>query len=107
MNFSFLLWGMVQALRVTKTQYPEFAAHLKERDLVAQFRLKDQPEGRWIKLASGKISTGKGIHDKPDLTIGFKNKAIAEEGLTPPCDQRRRMVTGRTIQDVVIPDKRT
>ncbi|MCB1624846.1 MAG: molybdopterin-dependent oxidoreductase [Pseudomonadales bacterium] len=98
MNFSFLLWGMVQALRVTKAQYPEFAARLKERNLTAQFRVKDQPEGRWIKLENGDISSSKGIHDQPDIIIGFKNKAIAEEFLTPPFDQLMRIDAAKNFK---------
>ena len=65
MNLSILLWGIPQAMRAAARVYPEYAARLKERDLVAQFRLRDKPEGRWIKLENGKISSGKGIHAQP------------------------------------------
>ena len=60
MNLSMILWGMPQALRATALIFPEFAERLKERDLVAQFKLQDKPEGRWIKLENGKISTKSG-----------------------------------------------
>ncbi len=91
MKFSIILWGMVQALRVSARLYPEFAEHLKERNLTAQFKLQDNSEGRWLRLQNGKISSKKGIHENPDLTIFFKNKAIAEEFLTPPFDQLVRI----------------
>ncbi len=84
MNLTVLLWGIPQAMRAAAKVYPEYAARLKERNLIAQFRLRDKPEGRWIQLDGGKVRTGKGLHDKPDLTIQFKNKAIAENFLTPP-----------------------
>ena len=83
MNLSVLLWGMPQAMRAAARLYPEYAARLKERNLVAQFRLRDRPEGRWIQLDNGKVSTGKGLHASPDLTLHFQNRAIAEEFLTP------------------------
>ena len=91
MNLSVLLWGMPQAMRAAAKVYPEYATRLKERDLVAQFRLRDKPEGRWVRLNGGKVSTGKGLHASPDLTLHFQNRAIAEEFLTPPFDLLTRV----------------
>ena len=51
MKLTVLLWGVPQAMRAAARFYPEYAARLKERDLVAQIKLRDTPEiGRWIKL---------------------------------------------------------
>ncbi len=91
MKLSILLWGIPQAMRVAARVYPEYASRLKERNLVAQFRLRDRPEGRWIGLDNGRISSGRGIHEHPDITIEFKNKAIAESFLTPPVDLLERI----------------
>ena len=91
MNLSLLLWGIPQAMRVAARVYPEYAARLKERDLVAQIRIRDTVKGRWIKLDKGKISTGSGIHATPDVTIGFKDAALAKSFLTPPFDQLERI----------------
>jgi trimethylamine-N-oxide reductase (cytochrome c) len=98
MKFSIILWGMVQALRVTARMYPEFANRLKERNLTAQFKLQDKPEGRWIKLENGKISSKKGIHENPDIAIIFKNQAIAESFLTPPFDQLERIDAAKNFK---------
>ncbi len=87
MKFSIILWGMVQAMRVTARIYPKFADRLKEKNLTAQFKLQDKPKGRWVKLENGKISSKNGLCENPDLSIIFKNQAIAEEFLTPPFDQ--------------------
>jgi trimethylamine-N-oxide reductase (cytochrome c) len=70
---------------------PEFADHLKQRNFTAQFKLQDNSEGRWVKFDNGKISSNKGICENPDVSIFFKNKAIAEELLTPPVDQLVRI----------------
>lgn len=43
--------------------YPEYAAHLKEHDLGAQFRPRGSDEG---------------LHASPDLTVEGKNRQIAE-----------------------------
>ena len=70
MNLSVLLWGIPQAMRAMARIYPQYAARLRERNLVAQIRLRDKPEGRWIRLQDGKVSSGAGLHAKPDVTIG-------------------------------------
>ena len=98
MNLSVLLWGIPQAMRAAARLYPQYAARLKERNLVAQFRLRDRPEGRWIKLENGRISSGKGLHARPDLTIHFKNKAIAENFLTPPFDLLERIDAAKNFK---------
>ncbi|MCC7198667.1 MAG: pyrogallol hydroxytransferase large subunit, partial [Gammaproteobacteria bacterium] len=98
MNLSLLLWGIPQAMRAAAKIYPEYAARLKERNLVAQFRLRDKPEGRWIRLQDGKVSSGKGIHAKPDLDVHFKNKAIAEKFLTPPFDMLMRIDAAKNFK---------
>jgi trimethylamine-N-oxide reductase (cytochrome c) len=98
MKLSIILWGIPQALRAAARIYPEFAERLKERNLTAQFRLKDNSEGRWIRLENGRISTKNGIYDKPDVSIVFKNKAIAEEFLTPPFDQLERIDAAKNFK---------
>ncbi len=98
MKLSIILWGIPQALRVTALIYPKFADHLKERNLTAQFKLQDNSEGRWIKLEDGKISSKKGIHENPDVSIIFKNKAIAEDFLTPPFDQLKRIDAAKNFK---------
>ncbi len=101
MKFSIILWGMVQALRVTARIYPAFADRLKEKNLTAQFKLQDKPKGRWVKLENGKISSKNGICENPDLSIIFKNQAIAEEFLTPPFDQLVRIDAAKNFKIVL------
>ena len=73
MNISMILWGIPQAMRATALIYPEFKELLKEKNLVAQFKLKDTNTGRWVQLENGTISSGKGIHENPDITVWFKS----------------------------------
>ena len=98
MNLTVLLWGIPQAMRAAAKVYPEYAARLKERNLVAQFRLRDKPEGRWIKLENGRITTRSGLHKKPDLDIHFKNRAIAERFLTPPFNLLERVDAAKNFK---------
>ena len=62
MNLSVVLWAIPQAMRTMAKLYPSYAARLRERDLIAQFRLRDVPEGRWIELRGGKVKTLSLIH---------------------------------------------
>ncbi len=98
MNLSVLLWGIPQAMRAVAKIYPQYAARLREKNLIAQFRLRDKPEGRWIQLENGKVRSGAGLHAKPDLTIHFKNKAIAESFLTPPFDMLERIDAAKNFK---------
>ena len=99
MNLSILLWGIPQAMRVAARVYPDYAERLKEKDVVAQFKLRDKPEvGRWIKLDKGKISSGKGIHASPDIGICFKDEALAKSFLTPPFDMLERIDAAKNFK---------
>ena len=83
-QFSVVLWGMAQLLRITARRHPTFAERLKERNLVAQIIARDEEVGRWYKLDGGKLTTGGGRHAKPDVTIAFKNARMGADLLTPP-----------------------
>jgi trimethylamine-N-oxide reductase (cytochrome c) len=98
MNLTVLLWGIPQAMRAAARMYPEYAARLRERNLVAQFRLRDKPEGRWIQLENGRVRSRKGLHARPDITVHFKNKAIAENFLTPPFDLLERIDAAKNFK---------
>ena len=59
MNLSLLQWGIPPAMRAAARIYPEYAERLNERDLVAQIKMRDEPDvGRWIQLSGGKVKTG-------------------------------------------------
>ena len=98
MRFSIILWTMVQAMRLTRLMYAEFRNRLKERNVTAQFRLQDNSQGRWVQIADGRIRSGSGIHDNPDFAVVFKNRAIAEEFLTPPFDQLVRIDAAKNFK---------
>ena len=46
MKFQIILWGMAQLLRYAAWRYPAFRARLKERNLVAQLKARDEEIGR-------------------------------------------------------------
>src|SRR3974390_406994 len=84
LKFSAILFGLAQVLKFTRSRHPKFRARLKERNLVAQIIAKDEQIGRWFKLDNGKITSRRGLHPKPDITLSFKSAALGVELLTPP-----------------------
>ena len=83
-KFAFILFALTQLLRFVAWRHPHFAARLKERNLVAQIKARDEGTGRWIEIRDGKIRSGAGSHAKPNIALLFKNAATAASLLTPP-----------------------
>src|SRR5262249_4274670 len=83
-QFSAVLWGLAQMLRLKARRHPAFAARLKERNLVAEIIARDEEIGRWYRLVDGKLTSGRGRHAKPDVVIAFKNARMGADLLTPP-----------------------
>ncbi|HLF12108.1 MAG TPA: molybdopterin-dependent oxidoreductase, partial [Gammaproteobacteria bacterium] len=86
LKFALVLFGLAQLLKFTAWRYPAFRARLKERNLVAQIKARDEGTGRWIELRDGNISSRAKLHRQPDLTLAFKNAATGASLLTPPID---------------------
>ena len=84
MKFSVILWGLAQLLRFAAWRHPAFRARLKERNLVAQLKARDEETGRWFEIRDGRITSGAGQHAKPDITLAFKSAAHGAALLTPP-----------------------
>ena len=78
-KFSLILFGLAQLLKFTAKRHPAFAARLKEKNVTVQMRTADKKTGRWFRFENGKITSRAGIHQKPDVTIAFKNEKIAAE----------------------------
>ncbi len=83
-KLSVILWGLAQLLKYSAWRHPAFRARLKERNLVAQLKARDEETGRWYEIRDGKITSGAGQHAKPDVTLSFKNAAFGAALLTPP-----------------------
>ncbi len=83
-RFSATLWGLAQLMRVQARLHAKFRDRLRERNLVAQIKARDEDVGRWFELRDGKLRTGAGLHKAPDMTLAFKNAALGAALLTPP-----------------------
>ncbi|HEV2099720.1 MAG TPA: molybdopterin-dependent oxidoreductase, partial [Stellaceae bacterium] len=79
-----ILFGAAQLLKFAVRRNPEFRARVKEHNLVAQIMTRDEEIGRWYAFDNGKVTTGAGLHAKPDIKLMFKNAAVGVSLLTPP-----------------------
>jgi molybdopterin guanine dinucleotide-containing S/N-oxide reductase-like protein len=85
--FSLILLAMKMKLTRTAAKFPFFKARLKEKNLTAQLKLKDNSRGRYFTIKDGEIVSGTGIHSSPDVTVIFGSARIALDMLVPPKDQ--------------------
>ena len=76
MKFSLILWGLARLLKYAAWRHPAFRARLKERNLIAQFKARDEETGRWYEIRDGKVRSGRGLRADADVTIAFKNAAL-------------------------------
>ncbi|MFL5066004.1 MAG: molybdopterin-dependent oxidoreductase, partial [Xanthobacteraceae bacterium] len=83
-KFPIILFGLAQALKFARRRYPVFRARLDERNLVLQIKARDEEIGRWFAFRDGKVTSGRGLHASPDVTLAFKTAAHGVELLTPP-----------------------
>ena len=79
-----ILFGAAQLLKHAARRNPDFKARLKEHDFVAQIMSRDEEIGRWIAFNDGVVTTGSGLHDKPDIKLMFKNAEVGASLLMPP-----------------------
>jgi molybdopterin guanine dinucleotide-containing S/N-oxide reductase-like protein len=82
-QFSFLLYGMEKLIRLAAHRYPDFLSKLSEKNLVAQFKLRDNSQGRAFTFLNGKVSSQGGIHSHPDVVLSFEDAATAANFLKP------------------------
>src|SRR5579883_1706552 len=105
-KLSLILFGLAQLLRYKSFRHPAFRARLKERDLVAQVLARDEGTGRWFALKDGKLTTGAGLHPKPDIKLMFKNAGAGAALLMPPINWLNQ-ITRRRISSSQSTARRT
>ena len=96
LKLSIILFALPLVLKFTASRHPAFAARLKQRNLVAQIKVRDEEIGRWISFRDGRISSGWGMYVKPDVTLSFKNATIGASLLMPPINWLTRRRTSRS-----------
>ena len=88
MRLSLILFGLHLLLNRTARKYPLFRERLKEEDLTAQIKVKDDSEGRYYTFRDGQVTSKRGIHRSPDVCMSFLNAELAVKLLLPSRSQQ-------------------
>src|SRR5215470_14247630 len=86
MKFRIILWGLALILKYSAWRYPAFRARLKDRNLVAPLKARDEEIGRWYAIRDGEVTSGAGLRADADVTLAFKTAALGADLLMPPID---------------------
>jgi len=76
MIFEFLLWALSAAFHLYGRWSPRLRALMREKDFIAQIRLKDGSRGRWYQFRNGVLTSGRGIAAQSDVVIQFKSAGL-------------------------------
>ena len=86
--FSMVLLAMKMRFGRTATKISRSSrTRLKEKNLTAQLKLKDNSCGRYFTIRDGRVISRSGIHASPDVTVIFGDARVALDMLVPPRDQ--------------------
>src|SRR5215471_19859409 len=83
-KFCVILWGFAQLMKQQARRHLKFRDRLRERNLVAQIKARDEEVGRWFEVRNGEVRSGAGFHKTSDITLAFKNAALGASLLMPP-----------------------
>jgi len=97
-QFSVLLFGLYKVIGITAKLHPDFAARLKQKDLTAQIKLRDNSQGRYFIFKGGKVTSRSGIHAKPDVTMSFQSAILAAQLLRPKRRQLEFLHAAKNFQ---------
>ncbi|MBW1801391.1 MAG: pyrogallol hydroxytransferase large subunit, partial [Deltaproteobacteria bacterium] len=86
-QFSIILFGLEKIIKITALRYPAFRNRLKEKNLIAQIKVKDDSQGRYFIFQDGKVRSKNGIHPRPDVTIIYRNAVLAAKLMRPDRSQ--------------------
>ncbi|NTV73042.1 MAG: molybdopterin-dependent oxidoreductase [Holophaga sp.] len=97
-RFSVLLYGMEKVIRLAAAWYPEFQARLAQRNLTAQFKLRDNSQGRTFTFRDGLVTSRAGVHPGPDVVLSFEDPATAARFLDPGKDMLEFISAAKAFQ---------
>lgn len=85
-QFDVIMFALDKVMRLTARRHPAYAARLKEKNLIAQMKLRDNSQGRFFKFLDGRVTSATGIHPHPDVTMSFDTATIAAKIMKPNRD---------------------
>jgi trimethylamine-N-oxide reductase (cytochrome c) len=93
-----MLYGLEKVIRLAAAWYPEFHTRLSQKNLIAQFKLRDNSLGRAFTFRDGKVTSRAGIHPAPDVVLSFEDAATAGRFLKPRKDMLAFISAAKAFQ---------
>jgi molybdopterin guanine dinucleotide-containing S/N-oxide reductase-like protein len=81
--FSFILFNIKLLLKFTAIRHPEFKARLKEKNFTAQIKTKDEKTGRYFIFDGKGVTSARGVHSGPHITITYHSAVLGARLMTP------------------------
>lgn len=101
-----ILAALPWVLRLSARRHPAVAARLAERDGVVQIKLMDDSVARWLDIRGGRVDSGAGVRDAPDVQLVFSDVDTALTFLKPPQDQGEIIHAAKNFRAMVLgPDE--
>jgi len=97
-QFAIILFGLEKLLKYKAKKHAFFKERLKEKNLTAQIKVKNNSQGRYFLFKSGKISSRNGIHPNPDITIIYQDAVLAAKLMRPDRDQLEQINAMKNFQ---------
>ena len=66
-------------------RHPTYKARLKEKNFTAQIKVQDNSQGRYFTFKDGEVTSKRGIHPSPDLSMAFRSAALGVKLFMPIC----------------------
>ena len=96
--FYIILLGLGKLMNVLAWKYPVFRERLKEKNLIAQIKLRDNSLGRCFIFKDGKVRSRSGIHPGPDITIIYNSASLAVRLMRPNRSQMEQINAMKNFQ---------
>ncbi|CAG4882747.1 Pyrogallol hydroxytransferase large subunit [Georgfuchsia toluolica] len=97
-----ILFAIPHVLRRTANKYPEFQKEMRRYNCTVQIKLQDGSLGRYYTFSNGKVTTGAGLHAKPDVILQFRDIPIALTFLKPPMNYGDIIHAAKTMRAMVM-----
>ena len=98
LGFTSLLLGLRAAIAQAARRDADFRRRLGEKDFTAQIKIADDSQGRHFTFRHGRVTSGQGLHPRPDITLAFRSVQTAVRLLTPPPNQLEMINAAKNFQ---------
>ncbi len=93
-----VLFGLGTIFQLVSKAYPAIAERLKEHDLIAQIKLRDNSLGRYYIIKGGKVRSRSGIHKNADVVMSFESAGLAGRIMSPFRSQLEFVSAAKSFQ---------